>query len=135
MRRPIKAGERAYKLEFVDLPSAALTVARTDDEQDALLCVDVAGTYVKLQPTLRASERAAFDDKKIRGLLEKAGAAAVVMAPIVVPDAVDAAALPDSTQHSPREHIESYLSQVKANKAVIAAAIEEAMSSLADSGL
>jgi hypothetical protein len=48
----------------------------------------VKGAIVKVSPTLRASERDTFDGSKLAAELRQAGAIAVQLAPVTIPDTV-----------------------------------------------
>lgn len=74
-------GKRA-RVKFVPVSSATL-LELADERAD----VTVAGAYVKVAPTIRASEREAFDATRVVESLRGRGARAVLVAPTVVADA------------------------------------------------
>lgn len=70
------------KVRFVKVPTAELLKLDHDDGRD------VKGSFVKLAPRLRRSEREAFDTGAAERALLDRGAVAAVAVPVVIPDQV-----------------------------------------------
>jgi hypothetical protein len=67
-------------VRFVEVPTARVLKLEVDDGSD------VRGSFVKLVPRLRRSERHGFDAAAAVAGLKARGAAVVVAAPVLVPD-------------------------------------------------
>lgn len=125
---------RAGRFRFINVPQPGMVVAR--DFQVG----NVTGAYVKVAPTIRSSERTSgFDQKAVRAQLLAAGALAVVVAPNLVPDAVEArteAERPVDEARSPESHLRQWFEGVKgAEPEIVEEAFEQAMATVGDAGL
>lgn len=121
---------------LISIPDSAMVIVR--DLEKELGGDQLNGAYVKVQPTLRASERASFDIKAIRTRLLAAGAVAVVSAPVVLPDARDGVLEADKapTQHvTPEQHLRAWFETASASRKVVDKALKEALDSVHGAGL
>jgi hypothetical protein len=132
MRTKNTAQKKSGKVQFVEWDHAAMQVVQGFND---VLEEQFQGAYVKYAPTIRASERAAVDARGVREKLMAAGAVAVVIAPIVVPDVPVA---PLETQWKPtsaEDHVRQWFGDVKAPKQLIAEAVAEALATIGEAGL
>lgn len=123
---------------FVDCPQSPMQVMREvgDIDQAELNAGELKGAFIKVCPTVRASERQSIDARAIVQRLRNAGAAAVVVAPIVVPDGVVAAKnSPKPIVQKPDAHLRAWLDGVKTTKTIKDRALEEALTSVQEAGL
>lgn len=119
-------------VQFLDVRQAGMVVIRGDEVGD------VQGAYVKVAPTIRTSERATVDQKGVRERLLAAGAVAVVVVPVVVPDAVEprTEALGAQEGRSPERHLRDWFAGAKAaGPEIIEEALGEALATVAWVGL
>lgn len=121
---------------FVPCPQAPMQVMREVSDVENLNG-ELKGAFIKYAPTVRASARKNIDARAIVRSLVDAGAAAVVVAPVVVPDGPvpDAANAPTVIVQKPVAHLRAWLDGVKATKAVKERALEEALTSVQEAGL
>lgn len=116
---------------FIDVEQPGMVVVRVVDGAGS-----VSGAYVKVAPTLRASERTFLDTKAVRQSLLDAGAVAVIVAPVVLPDGVEnREQLPPAVIRTPEEHLRSWFDGVKAEKGMVEMALNEALQSVRAAGL
>ena len=134
MRTRVKRAPQAF-VRFIDVEQPGMVISRTFEDMGEH--EDVQGAYVKVQPTIRSSERMAVDDKAIRERLLAAGAAAVVVAPIVVPDGKQAAMRPagGAKALSSEQHLRKWFEGVTAARKVVERAVSEALASVSEAGL
>jgi hypothetical protein len=119
-------------VHFLDVPQAGMVVLRENDGER----LDVEGAYVKVSPTVRTSERFTIDQKLVRTRLLDAGAVAVIVAPVVLPDGVEnREQLPPAVIRTPEEHLRSWFAGVKAEKGMVEMALNEALQSVRAAGL
>lgn len=118
---------------FIEIPDAALILVRELAEAHT----DVTGAFIKVQPTIRASERSTLDVKLIRQRYLDAGAAAVVVTPIVIPDSRQGVLAPVSAleRHTPEEYLRAWFENAMASPEVIERAIADALGSMSEAGL
>ena len=130
-----KAANAVGVVQFIDVRQAGMVVLRENDGEP----LDVEGAYVKVAPTVRTSERFTVDQKLVRERLLGAGAVAVVVAPVVVPDAPEARteALGASDEaRSPEWHLRDWFAGAKAaDPEVIEEALGEALATVGAVGL
>lgn len=131
-------GDVQYR--FVEFPQAGMVVVRTTDEQNALLedLERAHGAYVKVMPRIFASERSSVDASAVKRALVAGGALAVVVAPVVVPDATKGRTKADNdlpTKISPERYLKDWLAKAKAMPDVLEAALDDAMSTCGAAGL
>jgi hypothetical protein len=122
-------------VEFIDVVQSGMVITHSFDDEPEV----VSGAFVKVQPTIRASERSGVDSKAVRERLMAAGAAAVVVAPIVVPDSTKDLldpARPLPVILSAEQHVRDWLEGVRgASILVLERALREALASVAEAGL
>lgn len=121
-------------VQFLDVRQAGMVVLRENDGEP----LDVEGAYVKVAPTVRSSERFTLDQKLVRERLLSAGAVAVVVAPVVVPDVTEARteALGAQETRSPERHLRDWFAGAKAAEPeVIEEALGEALATVGAVGL
>jgi hypothetical protein len=131
-----KRAELTPGVTFIDIDQSGMVIMRGADHT----AVEVKGAFVKFQPTIRSSERASVDSKAVRDSLLAAGAAAVVVAPVVVPDSTEdvrnpARPIPGVSGRSAEQHLEEWLASVKAPDDVKLDALYEANASIDEAGL
>lgn len=121
----------ALPIRFIEVEQPAMVIAETVDR-----ACDVSGAYVKAQPTIHASERAGLNASAIRKHYLEAGAVAVVIAPIVLPDARSKSLVTERGKWvSAEERIKRFFQNVQASRKVIDAAIAEAIASTNEAGI
>lgn len=132
----VKVTDVAGQTTFIPVFSAGVKVLRTEAEEKAAFKAGLSGVYVKLMPTIRASQRQSVDTKAIRDKYTQAGAIAVVIAPVVVPDGVQDNE-PEKLKHvsTPEMYLRAWFAGVKAPKGTIEEAIQEAMKTIDEAGL
>lgn len=128
-----KASHAVGVVQFLDVAQPGMLILRGDEVGD------VAGAYVKVAPTIRTSERASVDQKAVKERLLAAGAVAVVVAPVVVPDAPEArteALEADNEARSPEWYLRDWFGGAKAAEPeVIEAALVQAVATVGEAGL
>jgi hypothetical protein len=134
------AAPSAGEFTFVDCEQPGMVLsARRDTAHGGIDLDDAKGAYVKVAPTVRSSERSGIDTKAIRERLLAAGALAVVVAPIVVPDSMSDLSSPSSEPPrvlSPEQHLREWFAAVKgASSEQVRAALEQALVSVSEAGL
>lgn len=127
---------RRHGVEFVDVPQPGMVIT------NGSVCGSVellAGAYVKVSPTLRSSERAGYDSQAVRERLLAAGAVAVVVVPVVVPDSVEdvrRAAAPTVAPKLPEQHLRDWFDGVKGvDPTLVSRAMDEAAATVCEVGL
>jgi hypothetical protein len=118
--------------QFIDFDHPAMVILREIDGTHI-----VSGAYVKFAPTVRASERAAIDAKAIRERLLAAGAVAVVVAPVIVPDSIKGRQQPDKPAVLDSEmYLREWFALVRGlPQDVVELAMPEALASVREAGL
>jgi len=98
---------------------------------------EVKGAFVKVQPTVRSSERWSIDRKAVKERLLAAGARAVVVTPVVVPDSTEDVRDParPPVALSPEMHLAEWFGSVKAEETLKSRAFDEAVNTLGAAGL
>jgi hypothetical protein len=121
---------------FVECPQSPMRVMRDVSELENLEG-ELKGAFVKVAPTVRASQRSSIDARAIVKTLTDAGAAAVVVAPIIVPDVAvkDVPKDRKAAVQKPEVHLRAWLDAVKATKAIKDSALQEALTSVQEAGL
>lgn len=121
-------------LMFVEVPQAGMVITKTRGDEEKLLSEpeSIRGAFVKIQPLLRRSERTGFDAQGVKSRLVAAGAAAVIVDPVVVPDSMADVAVPleNQTPMGPKEHLEAWFASVQTAKKLVSRALAEAMDSI-----
>jgi hypothetical protein len=107
LERPESATAR---VRFVEVPTTPLVqVERVDGEHP-----DVKGAIVKVAPTIRSSERETFDGARVMAKLREAGALAVQLAPVTLPDTVAPEARRQVARaQSPEDAIRAFFAEFK----------------------
>lgn len=97
------------------------------------------GAYVKVAPNILASQKSEYDATAIRRQLLAAGAAAVVIAPTIVPDAPEKADEPrvdGAAPTTPEEHLKRWFASVKGSpQPIVDEALDQALTTLSEVGL
>lgn len=115
---------------------ARMKVIRSEADMKAALKEGLPGAFVKVMPTVRASQRASVDSKAIRETFTNAGAYAVVVSPVIVPDGVpEKASQAPSVVATAESQLRVWFAGVKAEKGVIEAALQEALKTVGEAGL
>lgn len=124
-------------VKHVDISQPPMFVVRSLEAMELLLKTPsrIAGSYVKVAPTIRASERTAFDSAAIRASFVAAGAIAVVVAPSVVPDAHRPTAKVAPVTVSAEQHLRNWFADTKMPRELRERALEEAIGSAHEAGL
>lgn len=129
------ASSAARTIEFIDVAQAGMRVfSRGIDDEG--IGKAVSGCYVKYAPIVKSSERSSLDTKLVRERLLAAGATAVVVVPVVVPDSTA-----DMKRHAPRRvsaevHLREWFEGVKAvSPKLLESAIAEAVTTIGEAGL
>lgn len=133
----VRAKVKREAATFLDIKQPPMLVVRSWDDALALAKDKAAvnGAYVKVAPIVQASERAKFDSRQLREDLLKSGAAAVTIAPSVVADPRTVADKPDVRTMNAEEHLKHWFATAKLPKAVVKAALDEALTSVQEAGL
>lgn len=124
------------QVRMINVFHARMAVIKSLVEEKLALKEGVGGAYIKYMPTVRASERANVDTKAIRQRFIDAGAIAVVVAPVIVPDGT-----PEKAAQSPRavvsaeQHLKAWFVGVKADKRIIEQALQDALITVGEAGL
>jgi hypothetical protein len=131
-----KLRQKRTGLRFVDCSQASMIVLRDlERAKDFASGKDAKGAYVKVAPTIRAHERQSFDSKAIRDALLEAGALAVIIAPIVVPEVAAARKHEPVSQVRPEEYLKQWFAVAKSAKELGPDAMAEALQTLGEAGL
>ena len=120
-------------VRFVDRPDSNMLVVRDLSE---LAGVEPRGAYIKVMPTIRASERSGLDAAGIKQRLLERGATAVVVTPIVVPDRAPSAASPERRRRTAQQWLSGWFEKVHGvDPKVAEVALSEAVESANEAGL
>lgn len=121
------------RIEFVDVAQPGMRILKGIDEG---VGKSVTGCYVKYAPIVKSSERASLDTKHVRERLLAAGATAVVVVPVVVPDStVDMKRL-EPRRVSAEVHLREWFAGVKAvSPKLLESAVAEAVTTIGEAGL
>lgn len=107
-----------------------------DHEERSLNLADtIGGAYVKVQPTVRASERGTIDKKAIRERLLARGACAVVVDPIVIPDVRLQSPEKKRGIVTSEAHLREWFANAAGARKVVDKALKEALMTVTEAGL
>lgn len=97
------------EIRFIDVPTAELLVLEDAEEWTP---EEVRDRFVKVAPRIAVSEREAFDGPAIAARIRAAGARAVVLAPVMVPE-VRRVAPEKVAGRTPREAVAAWFDEQK----------------------
>lgn len=97
------------RIRFVPVPTTPLVQVESLDGA----AEPVKGALVKVAPTLKASERHAFDGAAVSASLRARGALAVQLAPRTVAEVVQEKVAARTARTSPEEAVEAYFAGLK----------------------
>lgn len=125
---------RLCQVAFVDVTQAGMFVA--PDGIQLVQKHDVRGSFIKIIPTVKASNRDSVDRKSIRSGLLEAGATAVLVDPVFVPDSIARSQTGTrSVSIRPEQYLKTWFQDNKVQSKLAEAALEEAMRSVGEAGL
>lgn len=132
-QKPARESVSGTRVEFVDVAQPGMRILKGLD----LGAESFAGCYVKVAPVVKSSERASLDTKLVRQQLLAAGATAVVVVPVVVPDSTADMKQPKPMRRVSSEvHLKEWFDGVKAvAPKVLAEAFAEALTTIGEAGL
>lgn len=133
------SGSVPVTARFHDVETAGLVVINEMDLQDSEFPFVKSGTlrdrFVKVAPRIPVAERDAFDGPAIAAAIRAAGARAVILAPVMVPE-IRRVEPEQIVKRTPRETVQAWFDEQKAIDALSrAAALELVFGYMDEEGL